>query len=235
MLEKIPSSEVSASRSKTGVCEARKQERCGSSWITRLPNWGCQEHYPSLVKQQVASAAHHATPSASVDSGVAQKASQRISECSSVHSIHRKEMKQCLSFPDSGAGVRMLWQFLKNERDVTCIRERGSGKVFYHHCLILLKSSSHSPRTSTAYLFIRRSPKNLSKKDNFSAAKSMRNLQCPSKNVLFSNSESWSPESRNPCYLTQNQQEASVCYWQAGRLLGAILILYEGCNMSIIK
>jgi len=31
-------------------------------------------------------------------------------------------MKQSLAFPDSGAGVRKLWQFLKNEHDVMCIR-----------------------------------------------------------------------------------------------------------------
>lgn len=65
-----------------------------------------------------------------VNGRVAQKASREIPECSSVLTSQRKEIKQSLSLPGSGAGVRMLWQFLKNERDVMCIRERGDGKEF---------------------------------------------------------------------------------------------------------
>lgn len=107
-----------------------ENKRCGSSGISRLPSWACREHYLPFMKQRVASAVHHATPSALVDGEAAQKASQGISECSSVLTIQRKEMKQSLSLPDSRAVVRMLQQLLKNKPDVTCIRERGNGKEF---------------------------------------------------------------------------------------------------------
>lgn len=74
MLEKVLSSEVSASRSKTEICEAREQKGCGSSWITQLLNRGYWERYPPLVKQQLASAVHSVIPLALVNSGMAQKA-----------------------------------------------------------------------------------------------------------------------------------------------------------------
>lgn len=86
------------------------------------------------------------------------------------------------------------------------VRDNGNGKKFNTTTALFLWKVAPTLQGPAQDIYLPEA-----QRKNFSPARSMRNWQYPSKNALFSNSGSWNPESKNPCYLVQDQQEARVC------------------------